>query len=226
MIWGSFLLLPHFLFILLLHIPLLKRREYKSGFPPSPIHYYTLPVPSLVISGLSLPSLISFTSFSISFHHCPVFQPHTGKHTRAHTHAGRFVKAKHVYTSIFLFLLLFNAFSTSGLHPPPQKKSILNPTSNLYLFWSFLPSFLASLWRKVEREKKKEEGWESRSGRLTLERILCRQAAVNQCNCVWFLKPWKLEEEMGNMKRWSSRRSGEKVWGGMEKGRAGSWQQK
>lgn len=144
MIRGSFLLLPHFLFILLLHIPLLERREYKSGFPPSPIHDYTLPVPSMVISGLSLPSLISFTSLSISFHHCPVFPPHT----RKHTHPRCDLLRPNTYTHQYFF----SCFSPTHFPPlvcPP--KSILNPTPNLYLFWSFLPSFLVSLWRKKKK---------------------------------------------------------------------------
>lgn len=30
---------------------------------------------------------------------------------------------------------------------------------------------------------------EAQRGRVTLEGILCQRASVNQCNCVWFLKP-------------------------------------
>lgn len=42
---------------------------------------------------------------------------------------------------------------------------------------------------KTEREtERRKEKIELQKGRVTLEEILCQQAPVNQCNCVWYLK--------------------------------------
>lgn len=43
--------------------------------------------------------------------------------------------------------------------------------------------------RNTERREGRGRGYEAQNGRVTLEGILCQQAPVNQCNCVWFLKP-------------------------------------
>lgn len=78
----------------------------------------------------------------------------------------------------------------------------------------------------VGKQKRRNEKTEAQWGRATLEGELCQRASVNQYDCVWYLKPWKLGEEMGNMKSQSREMERGESEKEMEKGREGSWHQK
>lgn len=142
-----------------------------------------LPFPPLLISGPSLPSLTSFTSLSISFRHCPVFPPCTGQHTHPQCDLLR----PNTYTHQYFFSCFSFQPLVCTLLPPPQ----IHFESHVRPFpFLLLPPIFPTFSTAEDGVKKRRDGIaETESGRVSLEGILCRQAAVNQCNCVWFLKP-------------------------------------